>query len=72
MTELTAQEVFEKQTMEFHLTVLTRLARMHHLLEDIQNRLHYLQDPNWKEQPSPSAPPLSVRKGPERSSRACE
>lgn len=38
-------EDMKKQNMEFHLTALTRLARMHHLLEDIQNRLHYLQDP---------------------------
>lgn len=43
MPELTAQEIFEKQTMEFHLTILTRLARIHHLLEDIQDSLHYLK-----------------------------
>ncbi len=34
MTEI---EALKRQNEEFHLTVLTRLARMHHILEDLQD-----------------------------------
>lgn len=44
MTELRLPDLedLKKQSEEFHLTILTRLARMHHLLEDIQSRLSFL------------------------------
>ena len=42
MTELEAIKDLKTQNMKFQLTVLTRLARMHHLMEDVQDKLHYL------------------------------
>ena len=56
MTELEAIKDLKTQNMKFQMTIFTRLARMHHLMEDIQDKLHYLNS-----ETSPSAPPLSVK-----------